>query len=150
MFFHLNFFLKNRNFLRNLVFTNGCFDLLHPGHLQVLKTGRSFSNESINSMFLVGLNSDRSITQLKGLDRPRDNFEERYNKLIQTGYVDGVVEIDNADSLSTIKMLMPDVLIKGGSTKEIVGADFVESYGGRVVKTTLLKGYSTTQKIKEL
>lgn len=149
MFFHIDFFIKNRSFIRNLVFTNGCFDLLHPGHLRVLRTMQSFNEEDINSLSLVGINSDRSVSQLKGLSRPVETFDKRCEKVLETGYVDGVLEIDNISSLNTIKTLMPDVLIKGGSTDQIVGQEFVESYGGKVIKTNLIKGYSTTKILKE-
>jgi D-beta-D-heptose 7-phosphate kinase/D-beta-D-heptose 1-phosphate adenosyltransferase len=108
-----------------------------------------FNEEEFNSISLVGVNSDRSVSQLKGLSRPVETFEKRCEKILETGYVDGVLEIDNISSLSTIKTLMPDVLIKGGSTDQIVGQDFVESYGGKVIKTDLIKGYSTTNILKE-
>ncbi|MBQ7618005.1 MAG: D-glycero-beta-D-manno-heptose 1-phosphate adenylyltransferase [Desulfovibrio sp.] len=124
-----------------LVFTNGCFDLIHPGHVQLLKEAASLGDKLI-----VGLNSDASVKRLKGPKRPLQNEQAR--ALVMAGFagVDCVVLFNEDTPLELIRRIKPDVLVKGGDYKlaEVVGADFVKAYGGEVHLVKLLDGFSTT------
>ena len=135
---------KSKN---NLVgFTNGCFDLLHKGHEYILKESKK------NCDFLiVGINSDSSVKQLKGKDRPIESEKERIRKLESLDFVDKVIVFTELTPLNLIKTIKPDVLIKGSDYNEdkIVGSDFIKSYGGKVVIIDLLEGYSTTNIINK-
>jgi len=122
-------------------FTNGCFDLLHPGHVQCLEQAREACDRLI-----VGLNSDASVRRLKGETRPVNSLDARAAVLAGLSSVDVVVAFDDDTPEGLIKALWPDVLIKGGDYREdaIVGADFVSSYGGEVLRTDFIAGHSTT------
>lgn len=125
-----------------LVFTNGCFDVLHPGHKALL----AFAREQ-GGMCILGLNSDSSVRKLKGPGRPVNPEEIRANNLLITGYVDAVV-IYNEDTPKEITdVLEPDVLIKGGDYhfETIVGAPKVAARGGKVLVFPRIPGYSTTE-----
>jgi rfaE bifunctional protein nucleotidyltransferase chain/domain len=124
-----------------LVFTNGCFDLLHPGHLHLLRASRG-----LGDMLLVGVNSDASVRRLKGSGRPLLPLEARMDLLSELRCVDGVVPFEEDTPLKLIRAILPGVLVKGGdySPDTVVGAEVVESRGGRVVIVSLLGGYSTT------
>lgn len=128
-------------------FTNGCFDLLHPGHLKVLDTARANCDRLI-----VGLNSDRSVRRLKGDSRPIQDQEARALVLASLTCVDGVVIFEEDTPLELIRTLRPGVLIKGGEYQpdQVVGADLVEGWGGRLVLVEMMPGFSTTGTLSRL
>jgi rfaE bifunctional protein nucleotidyltransferase chain/domain len=130
-----------------LVFTNGCFDILHAGHVQYLREARALGDG-----LFVGLNSDRSIKQLKGNHRPIISQEERKYVLENLKCVDVVEIFDEETPLDLIMSVRPDILVKGGDWKEenIVGASFVKSYGGQVRPLTFKEGRSTTGIIEKI
>ena len=135
---------------KSIAFTNGCFDILHEGHLEILS--RSAASADI---LVVGLNTDASVKKLKGESRPVNNESFRAGLLAALSMVDGVVLFDEPTPLELIRMLAPDILIKGGdyAIDQIVGAEEEIKNGGEVKIVPLLKGYSTTsliQKIREL
>jgi D-beta-D-heptose 7-phosphate kinase/D-beta-D-heptose 1-phosphate adenosyltransferase len=134
---------------RRIVFTNGCFDLLHPGHIGSLEQARA-----LGDALIVGLNSDASVRQLKGAGRPVLPERERAEILAALECVDAVVIFDDLTPREVIARLLPDVLVKGGDWPgdQIVGREEVEAAGGRVVSIPVVPGYSTTailQKIRE-
>ncbi|HZA97671.1 MAG TPA: D-glycero-beta-D-manno-heptose 1-phosphate adenylyltransferase [Gemmatimonadales bacterium] len=132
----------------SVVFTNGVFDLIHPGHVELLEAARREGD-----CLIVGLNTDNSVRRLgKGLDRPISNEAARARVMAGFAAVDCVVLFDGDTPLDLIQRLKPDVLVKGAdySREGIVGADFVESGGGRVVRVPLLSGYSTTSLVERL
>lgn len=125
-----------------LVFTNGVFDLLHPGHVEYLEAARELGHR-----LLVAVNSDRSVRELsKGSGRPIADQHARARVIAGLAAVDAVVLFDQPTPLALITALAPDILVKGGDYRRenIVGADLVESSGGRVVTIPLVTGYSTT------
>ena len=128
---------------QRIIFTNGCFDLLHPGHIDLLHRARA-----LGSVLVVGLNSDASVRRLnKQGGRPFLNQQDRAGVLAALNDVDYVVIFDESDPENLIRKLRPDVLVKGQdwADKGVVGREFVESYGGRVELLPLLPGYSTTE-----
>lgn len=128
-------------------FTNGCFDVLHTGHLSLLRQAR------LNCDYLVvGLNSDLSIKKLKGECRPINNQSDRLEMLNSLSFVDEVRIFSEETPIELIKKISPDVLIKGAdySEEEIIGADYVRSYGGRVLRIELIPNKSTTEIIKKI
>ena len=134
---------------KRIVFTNGCFDLLHPGHARYLWAARQMGD-----FLLAAVNSDRSVKAIKGKGRPVIPEEERAEMLAALAFVDGVVIFDEDTPLRVIETLLPNVLVKGGDWQEdqIVGADAVKKAGGKVKSIPFVSGYSTTamiQKIKE-
>ena len=128
-------------------FTNGCFDLLHPGHVTLLEKSRALCDRLV-----VGLNSDASVKRLKGEDRPVQPDIARATVLAALGSVDLVVIFEEETPAELIEALRPDVLIKGGdyTVETIVGADFVQANGGRVEIIDLVEGFSTTKTIEKL
>jgi rfaE bifunctional protein nucleotidyltransferase chain/domain len=135
---------------KRLVFTNGCFDLLHPGHIQTLEASRA-----LGDALIVGLNSDTSVTQLKGAGRPIVPESERAELLAALDCVDAVVIFHEPTPRETIAALLPDVLVKGGDWPgdQIIGREEVESAGGKVISIPVILQYSTTtllQKIRNL
>lgn len=130
-----------------IVFTNGVFDLLHPGHVDVLLGARRFGDALV-----VGLNSDASVRRLKGPERPVRSEAERAYVLAALEMVDSVVLFDEDTPIDLVKALRPDVLVKGGDYSEstIVGAPEVRSWGGDVRVIPLTPGQSTTNIIKAL
>lgn len=126
---------------RRLVFTNGCFDLLHPGHVQNLEEARA-----LGDALIVGLNSDASVRELKGVGRPVVCEQERAELLAALECVDAVVIFNDPTPRETIAALLPDVLVKGGDwpDDQIVGREEVENAGGRVVSIPVVPPYSTT------
>jgi D-glycero-beta-D-manno-heptose 1-phosphate adenylyltransferase len=126
---------------RTIVFTNGVFDLLHPGHVRYLRRARA-----LGDALLVGLNSDRSVRANKGPGRPVTPEDERAEILAALDCVDGVVLFDEDTPRRLIEALQPDVLVKGADWPEdaIVGRDVVEARGGRVVRVAFDPGFSTT------
>ena len=125
-----------------LVFTNGCFDILHPGHIDCLEKARAMGNRLI-----VGLNSDASVSRLKGPSRPIQNEHARAQVLAALEFVDAIVLFEEDTPLNLIVQIMPDILVKGGdyAIAEIVGHKEVQANGGTVVTIPYLEGYSTTQ-----
>ena len=136
---------KERERLRreglSLVFTNGCFDLLHPGHVRYLKQARS-----LGDALVVALNSDASVSALKGANRPILNQHERAEVIAALESVDYVMVFDEQTPRDLIAALIPDVLVKGGDWQidQIVGRDEVEAAGGKVLALPFVEGLSTT------
>lgn len=132
---------------QNVVFTNGCFDLLHPGHISLLRQAKSAGNRLI-----VGLNSDASVARLKGPNRPVQDQDARALVLSALDCVDLVVVFGEDTPLELIKALRPDILVKGADYREeqVVGRDLVVSYGGRVILATLEPNRSTTATIAKM
>jgi len=129
------------------VFTNGCFDIIHPGHVDLLKRARSLGDRLI-----VGINSDRSVRNIKGEGRPVFNENARSKILLSLESVDEVHVFDEQTPEELIRKISPDVLVKGGDWKpnEIVGADFVLAKGGKVFALPFIEDYSTSGVIKLL
>ena len=132
---------------RRIVFTNGCFDLLHPGHIQTLEKARS-----LGDLLVVGVNSDRSVRAIKGPSRPLVPESERAEILAALEAVDFVVLFDEDTPRELIARLHPDVLVKGADwgAEEIVGREQVEAGGGRVVSLPLEPGYSTSALLEKI
>ena len=135
---------------RTVVFTNGVFDLLHPGHLRYLQSARA-----LGDALIVGLNADASVRRNKGPGRPINDERERAEVLAGLEPVDAVVLFDDDTPAEIIRRLEPDVLVKGAdwAADRIVGRDTVESRGGRVIRVTVEPGYSTSslvQKVRSL
>lgn len=124
-----------------IVFTNGCFDILHAGHVEYLSKAASEGN-----ILVIGLNSDDSVRRLKGSHRPINNQQARAILLASLGFVDAVVLFDEDTPYKLIKTVQPDILIKGSDYKpeEIVGYDILTAKGGLVKTVDLVEGYSTT------
>lgn len=131
----------------HIVFTNGCFDILHVGHLHTLKTSIQLGDKLI-----VGLNSDASVSRLKGKERPIVNQLDRSEMLAALEMVDAVIIFEDDTPEELIQLIKPDVLCKGGdwSIENIVGGDFVKSYGGRVVSIPFVQGYSSSSLINKI
>jgi rfaE bifunctional protein nucleotidyltransferase chain/domain len=132
---------------QRVVFTNGCFDILHNGHIHYLSEARSFGH-----CLIVGLNSDRSVRHMKGKGRPLLLQRARAELLAALCFVDGVVIFDEDNPLALIEYLMPNVLVKGAdwSEDEIVGATIVKKAGGQVQRIPLVPGISTTEIIRRV
>lgn len=130
-----------------LVFTNGCFDILHMGHVDYLARAKS-----LGDILVVGLNTDRSVSRIKGKNRPVNNQDARALLLASLVFVDAVVLFDEDTPYNLIKSVQPDILVKGSDYKplEIVGADIVLDAGGRIETIDFLEGYSTTSIIEKL
>jgi len=131
---------------KKIVFTNGCFDLLHQGHIDLL-----FKASKYGDKLIVGLNSDDSVKLLKGESRPIENQNKRRHKLLQLNYIDDVHIFNEETPLNLIHLIRPDILVKGGdyNKNDIVGAKDVVKWGGRVIIIPLTPGYSTTLSIKK-
>ena len=129
----------------DIVFTNGCFDLLHKGHKDLLNKASTYGD-----ILIVGLNSDCSVKKLKGKDRPIENETIRTKKLLNLKSVNYIIIFDSETPQDLVKIIMPDVLVKGGdyNANNIVGAKEVISNGGRVIIVPLTDGYSTSSIIK--
>jgi D-beta-D-heptose 7-phosphate kinase/D-beta-D-heptose 1-phosphate adenosyltransferase len=133
---------------KTVVFTNGVFDILHPGHTRYLRDARA-----LGDLLIVGINSDRSARSLgKAPDRPINTEAERAEVLAALASVDAVVVFDEETPHEIISLVQPDILVKGADWGEnaIVGRDVVEARGGRVVRVPLAEGYSTTEIIKRI
>ena len=135
---------------KKIVFTNGCFDLLHLGHVDYLSKAAD-----LGDILIIGLNTDKSVAKLKGLGRPITNEKSRSFLLASLFYVDAVVFFNDDTPIELIKMIQPDILIKGSDYKaeEIVGYNIVKAKGGQIITLDFLPGYSTTSienKIKGL
>lgn len=132
---------------KKVAFTNGCFDLLHPGHVHVLRAARACAD-----LLIVGINSDQSVKHIKGPTRPVLPESDRCELLGAMEMVDFVVLFNEPDPQNLISAIRPDVLVKGGdwNTDKIIGADIVEEAGGRVVVVPYIKGFSTTEIIERI
>ncbi|MCX7738704.1 MAG: D-glycero-beta-D-manno-heptose 1-phosphate adenylyltransferase [Hydrogenothermaceae bacterium] len=132
---------------KRIVFTNGCFDIIHAGHVDYLEKARSLGN-----FLIVGLNSDGSVRRLKGPDRPVNSQEQRKRVLEALKSVDMVIIFEEDTPERLIREIKPDVLVKGGdwSIENIVGADFVLSYGGEVYTVDFIYDTSTTKIIQKV
>lgn len=132
---------------RRIVFTNGCFDILHVGHIRYLKSARA-----LGGALIVGLNSDKSVKRIKGDKRPIVPERERAEVLSSIRFVDYVVMFDEPDPYNTIAAIKPNILVKGGdwSLENIVGRDIVESYGGEVHALPFIEGASSSRMIEDI
>lgn len=139
----LKFLEENKG--KKIVFTNGCFDILHLGHVEYLNEAKAQGD-----LLIVAINSDASVRELKGPDRPINNEEDRSNMLLNLKSVDCVQIFTEQTPLEIIKLIGPDVLVKGGDWKpeQIVGSDFVLARGGEVKSLMFKSGYSTSNLIK--
>jgi len=137
--------LKNSG--KRIVFTNGCFDILHPGHARYLSSARE-----LGDYLIVALNSDRSVRAIKGRKRPIFPEKKRAELLAALECVSCVVIFDENNPLRIIKYLLPHILVKGGDWQEdqIIGADVVKADGGEVQRIPFFNGYSTTDIIKKI
>lgn len=132
---------------KKIVFTNGCFDVIHSGHIHYLTEAKK-----LGDILIVGLNTDDSVKRLKGPDRPINNQLDRAIVLSALKPVDFVVYFDEDTPLELIKVINPDVLVKGADYKieEIVGADFVQQNGGQVITIKFVEGKSSTSIINKM
>jgi rfaE bifunctional protein nucleotidyltransferase chain/domain len=130
-----------------IVFTNGCFDLLHGGHVHLLRQAKALAD-----ILIVALNSDRSIREIKGTNRPILPAADRGALIAEMEMVDYVIFFDEPDPYNIIASLKPNVLVKGGdwSVDRVVGSDLVQQDGGRVEVIPYLKGFSTTEIIERI
>ena len=136
-----------KNLKKTIVFTNGCFDLLHKGHIDLLTRASEFGDKLI-----VGINSDESVKKIKGDNRPIEDQKTRKKNLLNLNYVDAVYVFEETTPLKIIKFICPDVLVKGADydVHEIVGAKFVLANGGKVRTIPLTPGFSTTKFIEKM
>lgn len=140
-------FGRGKRNAERVVFTNGCFDLLHPGHVKLLEAARALGDRLV-----VGINSDESVRILKGPGRPVIPELERAEILANLECVDAVTVFDELTPQKTIAALLPDVLVKGGDWpgNQIVGREEVEAAGGRVELIEVVQGYSTTEILRKM
>ena len=134
---------------KKIVFTNGCFDLLHKGHVDYLEKAKK-----LGDILIVGLNSDTSVSMIKGKNRPIQEEAGRLAVIAALEAVDATLTFSDSTPIELIKIIKPDVLCKGGDwpIEKIIGADFVQSYGGKVKTIPFINGYSTSkieQKIRD-
>ena len=132
---------------KKIVFTNGCFDLLHVGHIRYLSQAKK-----LGDFLIIGLNSDRSVKKLKGKDRPINSFEDRATLLSALNSVDLVIKFEEQTPENLIKDIVPDVLVKGGdyNIEDIVGYQIVIQNGGHVKTLSFYDGYSSTNYIDKI
>jgi cytidyltransferase-related domain len=144
---YLDIIQKEREKGKKIVFTNGCFDIIHAGHVDYLEKAKS-----LGDFLVVGLNSDESVRRLKGPTRPVNPVEQRKKVLQALKPVDLVIVFEEDTPERLIKEIKPDVLVKGGDWKieNIVGADFVMSYGGKVYTIDFVYNTSTTKIIEKV
>jgi len=137
--------LKNQN--KKIVFTNGCFDILHSGHVQYLTEAKE-----LGDILILGLNSDSSVKRLKGNDRPINNEQERVIVLSALYSISYIVIFEDDTPYKLINHIKPDILVKGGDwkPKDIVGSDIVGSYNGEVKSLSFIDGKSSTDIINKL
>ena len=130
-----------------IVFTNGCFDIIHAGHIHLLTEAKNLGDRLI-----IGLNSDQSVQNLKGPDRPLNLEDARASVLESLSMVDGITIFQEDTPHELVKEIIPHVLVKGGdySIENVVGADTVRASGGEVVLIPILKGYSTSDLITRI
>ena len=141
----IHFLEKFKN--KKIVFTNGCFDILHLGHVEYLNEARA-----LGDALIIGLNSDASVKKLKGENRPINNENDRMQMLLNLKAVDCVQIFTEQTPLEIIKLISPKILVKGGDWKveQIVGHEFVLSHGGIVQSLSFKNGYSTSNLIKSV
>jgi D-beta-D-heptose 7-phosphate kinase/D-beta-D-heptose 1-phosphate adenosyltransferase len=132
---------------KQIVFTNGCFDIIHTGHTRYLAIARS-----LGDVLVVAVNSDSSVRTIKGAKRPINSQAERAEALAALASVDYVTVFDEPDPYRVIRELQPDVLVKGGDwpVEQIIGGDIVQARGGRVVNVPFVEGQSTTGIIEKI
>ena len=132
---------------KKIVFTNGCFDLLHVGHIRYLAQAKK-----LGDFLIIGLNSDSSVKELKGEDRPINSFEDRATLLSAIESVDSVIMFEEQTPENLIKDIVPDILVKGGdyNIEDIVGYQTVIQNGGQVKTLSFYDGYSSTNYIKKI
>lgn len=132
---------------KSIIFTNGCFDILHSGHIDYLK-----KTKELGDILIIGINSDESVKKIKQQNRPINKLLDRMIVLNSIKYVDYVVPFNEETPENLIKIIKPDVLTKGGdwNKKDVVGSAFVKSYGGKTVIIPYIKGKSTTNTIKRI
>ncbi|MBX5438643.1 MAG: D-glycero-beta-D-manno-heptose 1-phosphate adenylyltransferase [Thermoflavifilum sp.] len=132
---------------KKIVFTNGCFDLLHRGHISLLAQAADFGD-----VLVVGLNSDASVRKIKGPERPLVQQQDRALLLASLWFVDAVSIFEEETPYALIQIIQPDVLVKGEdyAVQDIVGADIVQAYGGEVKTIPLEAGYSTTRLLQHI
>ena len=137
--------IKEKN--QKIIFTNGCFDIIHRGHIEYLN-----ESKSLGDILIVGLNSDESVRKLKGEKRPVNKELDRAAVLDNIKSVDYVIIFGEETPYELIKKVIPDILVKGGDWKEseIVGADIVKNNGGVVKSLKYIKNYSTTEILKKI
>ena len=130
---------------KKIVFTNGCFDILHLGHVEYLNEAKAQGD-----LLIVAINSDSSVSRIKGPDRPINSEEDRANMLLNLRSVDCVQVFTEETPLEIIKLIKPKVLVKGGDWRpdQIIGSDFVASIGGETKSLMFKSGYSTSNLIK--
>jgi D-beta-D-heptose 7-phosphate kinase/D-beta-D-heptose 1-phosphate adenosyltransferase len=136
-----------RNARKKVVFTNGCFDLIHPGHVRYLQQARA-----LGDVLIVALNSDRSVRELKGDNRPILTQDERAEVMAALACIDFVTIFDEPTPREIITALLPDILVKGGDwgVDQIVGREEVEAAGGQVMSLPFVDGCSTTEVIERI
>lgn len=132
---------------KTVVFTNGCFDILHVGHIRYLKQAAE-----LGDILIVGVNSDKSIKRVKGEKRPIISEKDRIEMLANLDFIDFIIIFDEDTPYELIKLIQPDFLVKGGDYKieDIVGKDIVEKKGGKVVLIPLIEGVSTTNIVEKV
>ena len=147
MIFTLKDYLAIRDSINDLVFTNGCFDIIHRGHVEYLNQAKS-----LGKYLLVGLNSDESVRKIKGEGRPINIEADRAFVLSNLKCVDAVIVFNEDTPYNLIKAVSPDILVKGGDWKEdkIVGSDVVKNYGGKVYSLKYIDSYSTSNIIDKI
>ena len=141
------FFSKIRSENKKIVFTNGCFDIIHPGHIHVLSEAKL-----LGDILVIGLNSDKSVKKLKGKERPFVNESDRAKILLSIKYVDYVTIFDESTPKDIIEKIKPDTLVKGGDymVDDIIGSKFVIDLGGKVEIVKFLDGYSSSNYIDNI
>jgi rfaE bifunctional protein nucleotidyltransferase chain/domain len=132
---------------KKIVFTNGCFDILHLGHIDYLAAA-----SELGDLLIIGLNTDQSVSKIKGNNRPIQDEVSRAFVLASLGFVDAVVYFGEDTPYNLIKTIQPDILVKGADYKpeDIVGYDIVKNKGGEIVTIEFLEGYSTTSIEKKI
>jgi rfaE bifunctional protein nucleotidyltransferase chain/domain len=132
---------------KTVVFTNGCFDILHRGHLHLLREAKA-----LGDLLIVAVNSNSSVKQIKGPSRPVNSEESRAELIAALEMVDYVTLFDEADPCRLIEAIQPDILAKGGdwTRDQVVGADIVQRNGGKIAVIPFLKGFSTTEIIERV
>lgn len=132
---------------RKIIFTNGCFDIIHLGHIDYLSKAKD-----LGDILLIGLNTDESVKRLKGNNRPIKDQQERAVLLASLLFVDGVILFDEDTPYNLIKKIEPDILVKGSDYKkeDIVGADIIQKTGGEIMTIDFLEGYSTSSILNKI
>ena len=132
---------------KKIIFTNGCFDILHKGHVEYLEKAKE-----LGDILIVGLNSDLSVKRLKGESRPINDQISRAKIIASLFFVDAVIIFNDDTPLKLIKNILPNILVKGGDyiIEDIVGYDIVKNNGGKTITIDLTKGYSTTNIINKI